>query len=398
MDPLVEWLNDAEIAPLILALEEGHTFKGGLSLAAYKEQESLFKELVERRKGDIPIPIPFNEIIELTNEQNTQVKQAINKSIGLIVGGPGTGKTFTAAKLVEALIQANTTRFEMVFTAPTGKAAQRLKENFKGSEVQAMTLHRLLGREEVILPYDLIIVDEASMIDLKMMLMLLKSLKKGSRLLLIGDVNQLPPVEAGAPFQSLVSHFQVTPLKTCLRSDLFELNHLSDLVLKGKSDEAIDFLSDPQREAISLKSLSIPTVAPILTPLKKGRYGVEGLNRQFVKRGRVPIIILENNESLNLFNGDFGYLEQDVAVINNIKYPANILPRFDYAFSLSIHKSQGSEFEEVHLLVPEGAERFGRKLLYTGITRAKKKLTIYSNIELLKKVIETASHREVGLF
>ena len=393
MDPLTDWIKQNDILELLLELEKGNTFFDGKSLTAYSLLEDEFSSLVKKRlEFDIPI-IPFNPIDGLTDEQNAQVKIAINRPLGVIAGGPGTGKSHTAAKLVETLQKNITSRLDMVFTAPTGKAAERLKSLFQGVNVKSMTLHRLIGQDEVILPYDLIVVDEASMIDLKLMVRLFKSVKKGARLILLGDGNQLPAVDAGAPFQALVDYLKINPLRTCLRSELIELKSFYDLILDGDGEKALTYLKSEKRKNLHLLPLQIPSAYPVLSPIKHGPYGVNQINRSHSKRGAVPIIILENDDDLELFNGDMGVIQGERAKIGDRVFPLNLLPRYDYAFALSIHKSQGSEFDHVHLLLPEGAEEFGRNLLYTGATRAKKSLTIYSSDETFIKTVSEKPKR-----
>lgn len=402
MDPLATFIKDPEALELINHLEMGHTRLGQKRLPQYAQLENEFEALVKKKLQEQVPEVDFQPSSDLTADQNSKIASSINKSLILITGGPGTGKTYTAAKLVRQL---EGKIKHIIFAAPTGKAAQRLKESFKSDTVDALTLHRLLGREDdpVILPYDLIVVDEASMIDLKMMVQLLKSVKKGARILFLGDVNQLPPVDAGAPFQALVElfekHFQITPLTQCLRSELKELIDLADLTVKGEADKVIDFLKQNTNPSIQLKALVIPSQFPILTPLKWGPYGVEKLNRLHLakfKGDAKPIMILENNEELELFNGDIGYIIDGKAHFHNRTLPITICPKYQLAFAISIHKSQGSEFEEIHIVLPEGSEKFGRNLLYTALTRAKKRVFIYADVETLRKTILTSSHREVS--
>lgn len=392
MEPLMPFLEQ-ETLELLLELEKGNTLLGERALPAYAALETEFSRLVKSRLESRPEKIAFEPIAGLTEEQNTQVAHAINTPLGVITGGPGTGKSHTAARLVETLQAKMVSRLDMVFSAPTGKAAERLKSLFKGREVASMTLHRLLGQEETILPYDLIVVDEASMIDLKLMIRLLKSVRRGARLLLLGDVNQLPAIDAGAPFQAIVEHLNIHPLKTCLRSDLIELKTFYDLILEGDGEKALGFLKSGARQNLRLKPLQIPTAYPVLTPIKHGPYGVHQINRTHSKKGAIPIIILENDPELELFNGDMGLIQGNLVKIGERSFPLNLLPRHDHAYALSIHKSQGSEFDHVHLLIPEGAEEFGRNLLYTGATRAKKSLTLYADEETLIKTISEKPKR-----
>ncbi len=153
----------------------------------------------------------------------------------------------------------------------------------------------------------------------------------------------------------------------------------------------------------------------ILTPLRKGPYGVETLNRTLVRHYLsktdqwfvAPIMLVNNDYRLELWNGEVGILvrrksehiqEGDFAIFpKRGKVPALLLPKYEYAYCLSVHKSQGSEFDHVLLLMPEGSEVFGRELLYTAATRARKKLEVWGSDEVLEKTINTQSHRLSGI-
>jgi exodeoxyribonuclease V alpha subunit len=154
----------------------------------------------------------------------------------------------------------------------------------------------------------------------------------------------------------------------------------------------------------------------ILSPLRKGPHGVEAINELFLKKPShaAPIILTKNDRGLELFNGETGVLirkdlskphfqEGDYAIFpgdrpDAIKrVPAVLLPPFEYAYCLSVHKSQGSEFDHVLLMLLEGSENFGNQVLYTGVTRAKRKLEIWCSLATLKKTLSHKSQRLSGI-
>ena len=350
----------------------------------------------------------------LLKEQQAAIHLAMQNRLTFITGGPGTGKTFTAGHLIrEMLTQAPDLR--VAIAAPTGRAVSQLKESLlkyvPETSFSALTLHRLLElwREEVdLLPYDLILADEASMIDLEMMVRLFESLKPGARLILMGDPDQLPPVEAGSVFADLTPFAPRAHLKCCLRAELQEIVDFAERIRCQDAQGAIRFLD--HASAIRWNDtgdFNFPVAEKMtLTPLRKGKWGSEGLNQKALKEnphGPYPILITRNQDSLELYNGDQGMLTHlkprlgDKAHFGSRKIPALLLAHFEFAWALSIHKSQGSEFPSVRLLWPEEATDFGVAALYTAVTRAKKHVEIWATRTTLTKLIETPSHRRSGI-
>jgi exodeoxyribonuclease V alpha subunit len=143
----------------------------------------------------------------------------------------------------------------------------------------------------------------------------------------------------------------------------------------------------------------------ILSCLRKGPFGVDALNQMLRERYErekkdaalgIPILITRTDEELGLCNGETGLLFEDGAVFSSAphkKIPRGLLPPYEYAFCLSVHKSQGSEYEQVLLIIPPGSENFGREVVYTGATRAKKRLKIVSDLTILQKVLERGSRK-----
>jgi exodeoxyribonuclease V alpha subunit len=407
---------------------------------------------------------------KLLNEQASAIKKACENCLTLICGGPGTGKTYTASYLIkiffESLPEKQKQQCEIALAAPTGKAASNLQgslgkllnsiEGFKS--ITAKTLHNLLGLKgqrsaPTYLTADLILIDESSMVDVKMMVHLFASIKPGARLILLGDKHQLPPVESGSLFADMIPLASPANLIQCLRTELQEILELAHAVNSGNHSHALNLLNGS--ESMRNNSLSqnckadlkaiVEYASPfydytdemedekliekfnrfrILSPLRKGPFGVDEVNAQikrhltgkYRKRSRMaaPIMILTNDARLGVFNGEVGLLVKhhpidadfkkgDYALFPSYsgglcrKFPAILLPKFEYAYCLSVHKSQGSEFDNLLLLLPEGSEIFGREVLYTAITRARKKIEIYSKEAVLQQTIERRSLRLSGI-
>lgn len=494
----------------------------------------------------------------LMPEQKDAILKACMNSLTIICGGPGTGKTHTAGVLIctlwNSLSESEREKFEISLAAPTGKAAANLQKSLlksakgigKLSTLQSKTLHALLGfksstpLEEVYsLSADLVIVDESSMIDVKLMAGLFAAMKPGARLILLGDEHQLAAVEAGSIFADFVHaheylstqrrslpNLQVSKLNKCLRSELQGILDVAEAINRGDADAALQLFDQAESKGIqrlkltaphqcdaavarelalyafncfqldklglnhaltesgvqskrasgssqacpseirSLSSIelassmecassalplnhkfsqappygSLPGVDPltilnhfnrfrILSPLRKGPYGVEEINRLISnayrlalgKRGStsyiVPIMLLKNDYRLELFNGEVGVLVKphyrygqtdfelskgDYALFAGKEeqvrqIPALLLPTFEYAYCLSVHKSQGSEFDHLLLVLPSGSEHFGRELLYTGVTRARRQLTIWGEDDILRRAIQLKNHRLSGI-
>lgn len=401
----------------------------------------------------------------LNAEQQAAILQASANSFSIIMGGPGTGKTYTAGHLIrivwDSLNEVQKVNFKIALAAPTGKAAANLQKSLQSAlkeypltkELTATTLHQLLHyKKQTFTPdyihplsADLILIDESSMLDAKLMGNLFSMVKSGARLILMGDPHQLPPVESGGLFTDLVASFPHTSiLKKCIRTDLktllqfaqgvhagdvdFVLQHLkehhhkkepfSQLILEAH--EQFSFLNNGSTDYEKLLEDSFQF--RILTPLKKGRFGAEQINQNILEmvlkkipignQVVIPILITKNDYRLNLYNGDMGllvkkvihkdpdypFMKEDLVYFSQGRQiPAVLLSHFDYAYSLTVHKSQGSEFNHVLLLLPEGSSSFGRQMLYTAITRAKKKLDLWGIEEELAEAVRTQLQRSSGV-
>ncbi len=431
----------------------------------YLQRNFVFETHIIRRLSEFSGAQPFahfdltallNEIDtceQLKKEQAAAARSVSQNCLTLICGGPGSGKTYLAARLVE-LFTRHSLRpcCKIIITAPTGRAADHLGSKVAGKNVKVATLHSLLmmrqhqnrALQRHFIDADLVIVDEASMIDIHIMAALLEAIAPGCRLVLIGDPNQLPPVEVGEVFGDLAecSHFPKVFLPGNLRANNLELIDLSEAIIAGDSDKALTKMQSIRKETIDLthlaeyihmasgcefdegqigEILASQARACILSCLKEGPLGVFDTNRQLwqyacsqVKLGElyaIPIIITKNDYHNDLYNGLRGLalLRYDGKCHYGIggvayfykgklcKYVLNALQSYEPAFCLSVHKSQGSEFERVLLIAPNASELFGREILYTAVTRAKKQLEIIATKELLHKMIQKKTRKTSGI-
>ncbi|MEY8713699.1 exodeoxyribonuclease V subunit alpha [Francisella philomiragia] len=401
-----------------------------------------------------------DKLFEPTDEIDLQ-KQAVIKSLNynfnIISGGPGTGKTTTVAKLLLAIQMSNQNQQRIALLAPTGKAAQRMTESLNSvlskrvdndsylglSNLEAQTIHRFLGlrpnsthvkyNEQSKAPYDVIIVDEASMLDMNIFIKLIRAVADNTKLILIGDTNQLPSVEAGSLLANFTHHRDgdITPYTTLLiknyRSQQY-INNLAASVLRG--DINIDSHQNENINFHSLRNLDTylrdyakrysqiekcRDYKEALTELNKFRIlvanknleiGTDKLNQKIEKfmskpidssyKGK-PIMITQNSYSLGLFNGDVGIIwPDDTGKLRAYfdgkdakAFSLNMLPKYESVYAMTIHKTQGSEFDEIVIILPaEDNEALSKQLLYTAITRAKHKLTIISEQSSLRDIAQ----------
>lgn len=339
-------------------------------------------------------------------------QQALFSSISfsrkiLLSGGPGSGKSHTLCLFIPAYYQAFLELYgkepKIAIAAPTGKAAfhlySRLSSFFK-EKVFSSTLHSLVKMEKKALDLDLLIIDEASMIDLNLFSHLIDAFGSNGDLILVGDPNQLPSIDGGAPFRALIEEGCLPHLKLSktLRTENSHLIEESKALLNGTLPKGTSLAEFRLEEWLPLfpqksdnPSYSVSSSFRILSSFRKGFFGAIEINQRIYqalrsKPGRylpIPILITSNRAEMELFNGQEGILLfDDHSPLHKVYFPhlkepiySHLLPPYEMGYALSIHKSQGSEYDSILLLIPQ--EEISIPLLYTGMTRAKRDYRIY---------------------
>lgn len=381
--------------------------------------------------------------IEFGPDQIEAIKGAIQNNFYMITGGPGTGKTTIIRAIVSLLESVCKIRKESIaLLAPTGRSAKRMMSSVG---VSAYTIHKFLkwNKENGTFQMDetnrvdekVIIVDEASMIDIFLFNSLLKALKLNVKLLLIGDANQLPSIGPGDILHDLLhmDHLKSKCLKTIYRvkegsyitylaGDIRDKKHFD--VVENKSD--FTFINAYDDEIVSYlkeiclrvkeKNMSIDNFQ-ILIPMYKGINGIDNINNILAEifngdnepykfgdkyyRVNDKVIQLVNDVENNVFNGDIGYIKNIIHVNDKIcinidfsgtevLYTTGDTDKFTLAYAISIHKSQGSEYDNVVVLLASSFKRmFYNKLIYTAVTRAKESLIIIGTIDSFNNSIQT---------
>lgn len=535
--------KDKAVSPIMLDVENGLLYLQ--RMWGYEEQVAQFF-----RQEQPLINLDKQAIIEIlaklfptvenseTNWQKIAASVAITRSISIISGGPGTGKTTTVAKILAAFVMLTAQHKPIIqLAAPTGKAAARLTESLgkalaqldlsdeerKWMPEQAQTIHRLLGAQpesqqvryhhENRLQLDILVVDEASMVDLPMMARLIDALPEKCHVIFLGDKDQLASVEAGAVLGdicrfaddgfSLPRFEQINQLtqgeltksilpivisekpisvvsdSLCLLRKSYRfgsnsgIGQLALAVNQGNTQSALALLKKAQVSSQqTTNTLALPdqdvrfielnddesymqmlqdTAAAyrhylllvaagevpeiileafnqyrLLCALREGPFGVTGLNeriemllhrQRLIRRpinnyqraysGR-PIMIQRNDSTLGLFNGDIGIMlnndEGEMKAFFQLPdgtlkaIQPSRLPQHETAYVMTVHKSQGSEFSHTALVLPsQFSPIISRELLYTALTRAKNKLSLYASPSIVKKAIQTRIQRRSGL-
>lgn len=406
---------------------------------AYAVEKGLAKE-IQRLACATPYLQLLHPIIEepLNTMQKAAVIEACNAPLCVITGGPGTGKTYTAGSFLRTLDRSNTVHpLRVILAAPTGRAVQTLEKSIRahigdGAIIEAKTIHSLICSPHFsFLPYHLAILDECSMIDSDLMLRLLQRLHSGTKVLMLGDADQLPPIDPGQPFFDLLAarrQWGHVALQECQRTMSRQLLEIARCVreedahgfeaclgTRGMDLSFIDCEEDggwshaealiereiytPWRENLSLKEARLQLrKRALLTPCRNGYWGVESINSRALHRKAlfVPVVSTKNSYHLGVMNGDLGVKENGIE-FNEVHFPHCtvpdvLLPRCEHAFAMTVHKSQGGEFEGVVVVIPPGA-LVGRRMLYTAITRAKERLILIGQKKDLMNAIGRREER-----
>ncbi|MDO4449855.1 MAG: exodeoxyribonuclease V subunit alpha [Moraxella sp.] len=477
---------------------------------SFMAEKQLLSSVFDIHHSTIPkILLPkLNSL--LNSNQKKAIEHIANHAFSIITGGPGTGKTFTIAQIVLALYQSlgvDNKELNLALVAPTGKASQRMAESLQmaldlsGENIdlpKPMTIHRLLGigmhntpKYHIAnpLPYDLVVVDEASMLGTELACQLLSAIKHGARVILLGDSNQLSAVDAGAVLSDLCALPQLSSARIHLTESrrfdessgvgklsklINDKQHISENIMmammsnhddlaffdvgnlknKLKNSSLVSFYKklacdyqekhglfamtnslknkfyqydDFQKNNTIIRLHEVFNKYRILTASHVGVCGDDSINQAIEimhkeslnlkvnkskwYHGR-PVMVLKNRYDLGLFNGDIGiclksgirdselsvYFVGEGQTIRSFSVSVFNDDMVSTAYAMTIHKSQGSEFDKVAIVFNEDNERLlSKELIYTAVTRAKKQVAIYSNEQALLTAINTPTKRQTGL-
>ncbi len=481
-----QWLKAVSASVLVGDPPVLHLEGGLLYLDRYWIEECQVAEdvltLAESKRTGTP-PDSSRLFAGTFAEQRGAAEVALSRGLTVLTGGPGTGKTTTVARLLALLSEQaeldGLPRPRIALAAPTGKAAARLLEAVKDEvvkldaadrarlpELTATTLHRLLGsrpdtssrfrhNRDNRLSHDVIVVDETSMVSLTMMARLLEAVRPESRLLLVGDPDQLASVEAGAVLADLVDGLAAvddTPIARLVTPHRFgeSIRALAAAIRDGKADDALEVLAaggehiewvDTGEPSAVLRTVLVPHALALreaavlgdgpaalasleehrmLCAHRRGPYGVTYWNRQ-VERwlaeqtdmplwaawyvGR-PVLVTANDYGLGLYNGDTGVAVQRDGALRAVmsggsgpvEFATGRLADIETMHAMTIHKSQGSQATEVTVLLPpEDSRLLTRELFYTAVTRAREKVRVIGTAEQVRAAVGRRAARASGL-
>ncbi|KAF1682988.1 ATP-dependent RecD-like DNA helicase [Veillonella sp. R32] len=381
--------------------------------------------------------------IRLGEAQKEAIQLALQNKMALITGGPGTGKTTIIQALVEAFQQ--TPQNRILLCAPTGRAAKRLTE---ATGYEATTIHRLLmpiqgsdsydftKNEDNLLEADVVIVDEASMLNVQLYYSLLAAIPETAYVIIVGDVDQLPPIGAGFVLRDLLDS-EIIPfvrLNTIFRqkegnrivTNAHDINHglMPEL---GNSGEftfiEVRSVTDMMHRIVASYKEALATAedeleVQVISPMRRGVAGSvaisktiqEAINKKSTLRSEVKIngqiyrvgdkvIQVLNNYELEVFNGEIGVIfaisKTDVSIRfldKEVKVPMEDMVSFMLAYAITVHKSQGSEYSTVIIpFIPTYHQMLQRNLLYTAVTRARNKVIVIGTKGAIQRAVGTQS-------
>lgn len=415
---------------------------------AYEEEEAIagrIREMTEMKPLSMKTHVQLfldrwqdSCHFELADKQREAVEKSLQSGMTVITGGPGTGKTTVVQTIIRLAEQEG---LRILLCAPTGRAAKRLAET---TQRKAKTIHRLLipdghvGRvqsfeynETKLLPADLVIVDEVSMLDMEMMYHLLNALKPQCRCILVGDADQLPSVGAGAVLHDVIASetVPVVRLDTIFRQKeggrIVTNAHLINNGRLPVVNEDLEFrFVEIETEADGTTQISAlyrsevgetgdEFAVQVLSPMYKDPCGVDNLNQLIQERLNPPVqgkgelkgrhmifrvgdkVMQKHNDyEKGVFNGDIGQIfavQHDMVYVRypeqDVKYEGAEIDEITLAYAITVHKSQGSEYHTVIMaLVNSHSIMLQRNLFYTAVTRAKRKVILVGT----KRAVQTA--------
>ena len=382
--------------------------------------------------------------------QQAAIQKALDSKVMVLTGGPGTGKTTTTQGIIAAF---KARHMSILLAAPTGRAAKRMTE---ATGMEAKTIHRLLEynpmdgykrNNENPLEGDALIVDECSMIDILLFYNLMKAIPSNMRLILVGDIDQLPSVGAGNVLRDIIDSQQISVVRLTrifrqaqssrivMNAHAINAGHFPNIkngldtdfffINQEDADEMVKLIIGLVRERLPKKYGYPPKEIQVLTPMQRGTVGAGNLNIElqnalnptgpslarggYTFRQGDKVMQIRNNYDKNVFNGDIGYItavdtnERTLTVTFDsrlVEYDITELDEIVLAYAVTIHKSQGSEFPVV--VMPVTMKHFvmlQRNLIYTGITRAKKICVLVGTTKALAYAIKqnTVSKRNTKL-
>lgn len=479
------------------------TDSGKLYFRRFYEYEKLVADVLTNKcaKASVEVSKDTEEFFKKTlskivdDQQALAVGAVLQRDLVLLSGGPGTGKTRTIVGMLAAFITEHPNEL-IALAAPTGKAAFRMRESVLQAlklidipdvtrqkiidSAKATTLHRLMGsrigsvdfhrNKKNPLPYHLVVVDEASMIDLSLMAKLCDALADKSKLVLIGDADQLAPVHGGAVFNGLIKSLQPNEFraedlsnikvfsksakltqsnnilagsmiqlsKVHRRSDTSSSEKIGELcaaIKEGKTEDVASIfhsgadsitwirdLGDPKLDSLiceefnELSDARVPDLAlsklgnfRILCANNDGRYGVTDWNTRTEKLlpetevSIRPVVVHINDYEVGLYNGDDGVVMGPKAYFSSDDGIREIarsrLPQHKIGYASTIHRSQGSEFNKVAIILPpENSKLLSRELLYVAVSRAREKVFLVGSEESLLAAVKRTEKQNSGVW
>lgn len=377
----------------------------------------------------------------LSEEQVQAIQNSLEAGVSIITGGPGTGKTRIIEGLAQVLV--NGFRKTIRICAPTGRAAKRIAENQALKKFQPSTIHMLkaiIDSSAKDIEFDTLIVDESSMIDINLFNDLVKMLPLGSQLILIGDVDQLPPVGAGQPFLDLIRSKKIVVSRLSKQFRQGSDSVIPKVARAINKGELIEFSSDFSSSGFSFVEVEKSEVVEkiievvdfftgnkngsidfdktqILSPMRRYSSGLINLNSIMQKKYNPngekvfskmegekeiqfcagdKVICTQNDYDIDVRNGDIGYVVNKVGKNIRVEFDGemklfhnNKIDYLDLAYAITVHKSQGSEYPNVVMpIVDDHRIMLTRKLIYTAITRGKQNVCLIGSKRVLREALK----------